>query len=93
MAFTVEGTIAGRPSRVEWRGGALSGDPWALEAVRELIDSGEVVLVVHPGAWQAAVRPGWIALPTVVAVFDPDPGVRGRRPIPPWFRDPPGMIY
>lgn len=93
MGFSVEGTIAGRRSRVDWRGGTVGGDPWALEAIERLIDSDTVVLVAHPSSWEAALTPAWVALPTIEAVFDPDPLVRGRRPTPPWFRNPPGIIY
>lgn len=93
MPFAVRGTIDGEPAEVTWARGAITGTPAALARIDRVIALGGIVLEAVPSRWRAALAPGWVALPTILAAFDDGAEVSGRVPEPPWFRDPPGTVY
>ena len=90
--FTVTGTIRGRPAAVQWADGAISGDDQAIIEIESLIEAGEQLSMAPPAALQASLQPDWVALRTIIEVFDPGCETSGAVSDPPWFHDPPGTV-
>lgn len=93
MTFTVTGTISGRPASVTCTRGKITGDADAIDAIEHLIATEVIVMAPVPSQFLAALTPTWIALPTILYVFDEGARWKGRVADPPWFKDPPGTIY
>jgi hypothetical protein len=93
MAFTLTGTIRGRPATATWKNGAISSDQATLAELQQLIDTETIVLTAIPAHFAANQQPAWVAIATLEHLFDPGTKLTGHRPKPPWFNNPPGTVY
>jgi hypothetical protein len=70
--------------------GAISGDD---QAILDLVEAGVQLPMAPPAAAQAALQPDWVALRTIIEVFDGKVEITGAVSDPPWSSDPPGRVY
>lgn len=73
--FTVSGLVRGTPATITWTDGILSGDDLAVLGVELLVVVDQELARTPTGPFfTAALSPPWVALLTILEVFD-----QGRR--------------
>lgn len=69
--FTVSGLVRGTPATIAWTDGILSGDDFVINRVGNLIVVEKHLAATPTGpGFTAALLPPWVALLTILEVFD-----------------------